>query len=169
MYKRQVQGLAANITNVYTAGLSVVNTIPRLGRLWATVAAAAAAIALSGFPDLVDHAQRWITHLGNLGAPLAGVVVADYLVLRRQRLDVDGLFDPRGRYRYLKGVNVPAVVAVAVGMAVYYAVPASWIKVIWGLFFGAGAYLALAALLRASDTEPSAEPSVTVRRPSSPS
>ena len=164
-----VQGLAANITNVYTAGLSVVNTVPRLGRLWATVAAAAAAIVLSGFPDFVDHAQRWITHLGNLGAPLAGVAAADYLVLKRQRLDVDGLFDPRGRYRYLKGVNVPAVVAVAVGMVVYYAVPASWIKVIWGLFFGAGAYLALAALLRVSDTEPTAEPSLTVRRPSSPS
>ena len=28
-----VQGLAANIMNVYTAGLSLVNTVPRLGRL----------------------------------------------------------------------------------------------------------------------------------------
>jgi len=64
-----VQGLAANTTNVYTAGLSLVNTVPRLGRLWATVAVAVGAVALSGFPDFVDHAQRWITHLGNLAAP----------------------------------------------------------------------------------------------------
>ncbi|MGH3115172.1 MAG: cytosine permease, partial [Gaiellaceae bacterium] len=104
-----VQGLAANITNVYTAGLSVVNTIPQLGRLWATVAVAAAAVALSGFPDLVDHAQRWITHLGNLGAPLTGVILADYLVIGRRRIDVPALFASRGRYRYLKGVNVAAV------------------------------------------------------------
>lgn len=141
-----IQGLAANITNVYTAGLSLVNTVPRLGRLWATVAAAAAAVALSGFPDFVDHAQRWITHLGNLGAPLAGVVLADYLVLKRQRIDVAGLFDPHGRYRYLQGVNVAAIVAVAVGVAVYYVVPQSWIKVVWGVAAGGLVYLGLVGL-----------------------
>src|SRR5262249_20184800 len=32
-----VQGIAANITNVYTGGLSLVNSVPRLGRLWATI------------------------------------------------------------------------------------------------------------------------------------
>jgi NCS1 family nucleobase:cation symporter-1 len=141
-----IQGLAANITNIYTAGLSLVNTVPRLGRLWATIAAAVAAVALSGFPDFVDHAQRWITHLGNLGAPLAGVVLADYLVLKRQRIDVGALFDPHGRYRYLKGVNVAAVVAVAVGVSVYYVVPQSWIKVVWGVAAGGVAYLGLAGL-----------------------
>jgi purine-cytosine permease-like protein len=141
-----VQGLAANITNVYTAGLSLVNTLPRLGRLWATVAAAAAAVALSGFPDFVDHAQRWITHLGNLGAPLTGVVLADYLFLQRQRIDVPALFDPHGRYRYLRGVNLTAVTAVAVGVSVYYIVPQSWIKVVWGVAVGGIVYLGLAGL-----------------------
>ncbi|MGH3064706.1 MAG: purine-cytosine permease family protein [Gaiellaceae bacterium] len=160
-----VQGLAANITNVYTAGLSLVNTIPRLGRLWATIAAAAAAITLSAFPDFVNHAQSWITHLGNLGAPLTGVVLADYLVVHRQRLDVEGLFDPHGRYRYVKGVNLPAVVAVAIGMAVYYAVPADWVKLVWGLSLGAGAYLILTALRTVIGTDASA----TVTPPSSPS
>lgn len=143
-----IQGLAANITNVYTAGLSLVNTMPRLGRLWATVAAAVAAVTLSGFPDFVDHAQRWITHLGNLGAPLAGVVLADYLVLQRQRIDGEALFDPRGRYRYQKGVNVPAIAAVGAGVAAYYGVPASWVKVVWGLWVAAAAYVAVVAVVR---------------------
>jgi cytosine permease len=160
-----VQGLAANITNVYTAGLSVVNTVPRLGRLRATLAAAAAAIALSAFPDFVNHAQNWITHLGNLAAPLTGVILADYLVAQRQRIDVPALFDPHGRYRYLKGVNVPAIVAVAIGMAVYYVAPPSWIKILWGLSLAAAAYLVLAVVrtVRASGT------SATFRRPSTPS
>ena len=149
-----VQGLAANITNVYTAGLSVVNTIPRLGRLWATIAAAAAAIALSAFPDFVNHAQRWITHLGNLGAPLTGVILADYLVVKRQRIDVPALFDPQGRYRYLNGINVAAILAIAGGVGVYYAVPQSWVKVVWGVGVSAALYLvihALAAAVRAAD------------------
>ena len=138
-----VQGLAANITNIYTAGLSLVNSAPRLGRPRATVIVAAIAVALSAFPDFVDSAQRWITHLGNVAAPLTGVVLADYLMVHRTRIDVAALFDPNGRYRYLNGVNVAAVCAVVIGVVVYYAVPQAWLKVVWGLGVGAGAYLVL--------------------------
>lgn len=136
-----VQGLAANTTNVYTSGLSVVNTLPRLGRLRATLLAAAAAVALSAFPGFVDDAQVWVTHLGNLAAPLTGVILADYLVVKRRRIDMSGLFDPAGPYRYAKGVNVAAIVAVGVGVAVYYAVPASWVKVAWGVLVAGLVYL----------------------------
>lgn len=142
-----VQGLAANVMNVYTAGLSLVNTVPRLGRLVATVAVAVIAVMLSGFPDVIEDAQDWITHLGNLGAPLTGVVLADYLVVQRQRLDVAALYDPRGRYRYLKGVNAAAVVAIAGAVTVYYVAPDSWVKVVVGVATGAFLYLALAPLL----------------------
>jgi nucleobase:cation symporter-1, NCS1 family len=141
-----VQGIAANITNVYTAGLSLVNSVPRLGRLWATIVVGAIALTLSAFPDFVNHAQRWVTHLGNVAAPLAGVVLADYVVLKRQQIDVPALFDPAGRYRYLNGVNVTAIVAFGIGVAAYYMVPADWVKVVWGIGVGATSYLALAWL-----------------------
>jgi NCS1 nucleoside transporter family len=141
-----VQGLAANITNVYTGGLSLVNSAPSLGRLRATVIVAVIAVALSAFPDFVDSAQRWITHLGNVAAPLTGVVLADYLLVHRTRIDVASLFDPNGRYRYLNGVNAAAVAAVAIGVVVYYAVPQAWVKVAWGLAVGAAAYLVLRAV-----------------------
>ena len=127
-----VQGLAANITNVYTSGLSIVNTAPPLGRIRATVLAGAAAVTLSAFPDFVHHAQNWVTHLGNVAA----------------------LFDPDGRYRYLNGVNVEAVLAVAVGVAVYYAVPAEWVKVLWGIGAAAAAYLGLVAAVRQAAPAP---------------
>jgi NCS1 family nucleobase:cation symporter-1 len=141
-----VQGLAANITNTYTSGLSLVNSVPSLGRFRATVIVAVAAVALSAFPSFVDHAQRWITHLGNVAAPLTGVVLADYLLVQRARLDVPALFDPAGRYRYLNGINVAAFAAVAIGVGVYYALPQAWLKVVWGLAVGAVAYLALRRL-----------------------
>jgi NCS1 family nucleobase:cation symporter-1 len=151
-----VQGIAANITNVYTAGLSLVNTLPPLGRIRATLLVAAGAVTLSGFPDFVNHAQRWITHLGNVAAPLTGVVLADYVIRKRQRIDVPALFDPGGRYRYLNGVNVEAVVAFAAAVAVYYALPDAWLKVAWGIGAGAVVYLALATL-RASAPDPAPE------------
>ena len=106
------------------------------------------AIGLSGLPDFVNHAQRWIVHLGNVAAPLAGVILVDYVVRKRRRIDVAALFDPAGIYRYVNGVNVAAVAAVAGGVGTYYAVPHSWLKVAWGIGAGAAVYLALVAAVR---------------------
>jgi NCS1 nucleoside transporter family len=141
-----VQGIAANITNVYTAGLSLVNAVPPLGRLAATLLAAAAAVVLSGFPDVIEQAERWVAHLGNLAAPLTGVILADYLLVKRGRIDVEALFDPNGRYRFLGGVNAAALVGVAAGAAAYSLVPDAWVKVVWGLAVAAVAYVALEPL-----------------------
>jgi NCS1 family nucleobase:cation symporter-1 len=142
-----IQGLAANVTNVYTGGLSLVNSAPRLGRLWATIIVAVISVTLAAFPDLIEGAQKWVTYLGNLGAPLAGVVLADYLVLKRQVLVVPALFDPAGPYRYWNGLNIAAVLAVAGGAVVYFAVPDGWVKVLVGVIAGWFLYLALAALV----------------------
>jgi NCS1 family nucleobase:cation symporter-1 len=157
-----VQGIAANITNTYTSGLSLVNSIPALGRFRATVLVAAAAVGLSAFPSFVDHAQRWITHLGNVAAPLTGVVLADYLLVQRTRIDVPALFDPAGRYRYRSGVNVAALGAVAVGVGIYYAVPQAWLKIAWGLAVGALAYLALRRLQEIVSPERAAVPKAAI-------
>jgi nucleobase:cation symporter-1, NCS1 family len=154
-----VQTTAANITNVYTAGLSLVNAAPALGRLVATLVVAAAAIGLSAFPDVIEEAQRWIAHLGNVAAPLTGVILADYLLVKRARIDVEALFDRAGLYRYAGGVNLAAVLAVAAGVVVYYALPHGSLKVVWGLAVGASAYLLLlpvqqALLARSSEPQP---------------
>jgi NCS1 family nucleobase:cation symporter-1 len=165
-----VQGLAANVTNVYTAGLSLVNSLPALGRLRATLLVAAAAIGLSAWPEFIEEAQTWINHLGNVAAPLAGVVLADYAISKRSRLDPAALFDPDGRYRYLSGVNVAALASIAAGVGVYYALSHSWLKVVWGIGVAALLYLGLArvqdALLSLCYTAPTAASS---QRSSSPS
>jgi NCS1 family nucleobase:cation symporter-1 len=142
-----VQGISANIGNVYTAGLSLVNTIPVLGRLRATILVAAAAVALSAAPDVIDSAQKWIVHLGNVAAPLAAVMLVDYVVVKRRRIDVSALFDPNGPYRYLNGVNVSAILAIAAGVALYYSLSHSWLKIAWGLGAAAATYLLLNRLL----------------------
>ncbi len=141
-----VQTLAANLTNVYTAGMSLVNAAPALGRLRATILVGVAAVTLSAFPSFIEEAQDWITHLGNIAAPITGVVLADYLLVQRGRIDVPSLFAPVGRYRYQHGVNLAALAAVAVAVAVYYVVPQSLVKVVWGVGVAGIAYLALRRL-----------------------
>jgi NCS1 nucleoside transporter family len=137
------QTVSVNIMNVYTSGLSLVNTAPRLGRFAATALVSVAAVALAAFPDFINEAERWFTHLGNVAAPVTGVVLADYVVVKRSRIEVAELFDSRGRYRYFHGLNLAGALAVTVGVAVYYGVPDSWLKAAWGVVCGAAAYLAL--------------------------
>lgn len=59
----------------------------------------------------------WLTGYGALLGPVAGILIADYWLLRRTRLDVGALYDRAGRYTYLKGWNPAAVAAFAVGVA----------------------------------------------------
>ena len=61
----------------------------------------------------------WLVGGSALLGPVAGVLMADYHLLRRRVLDVDGLFSdsPAGPYFYRGGYNVAALVAVAAGIA----------------------------------------------------
>jgi NCS1 family nucleobase:cation symporter-1 len=95
---------------------------------------------------VIEEAERWVAHLGTVAAPLTGVVLTDYLLVKRGRIDVDALFDPTGPYRYVGGLNAAALVSVATGAAVYAAVPQSWVKVAWGLATAVLAYGALEPL-----------------------
>jgi NCS1 nucleoside transporter family len=138
------QSTGANIPNVYTAGLSLTNALPQLARVAATTIVGVVGVALTGFPDFVTQAQDWITHLGNVATPLTGVILADYVLLKRGGIDVSALFDSHGRYRYARGFNPAALAAVVIGVVVYYLLPDAYLKAAWGIAVGALAYLALA-------------------------
>src|SRR5207248_1212529 len=45
------------------------------------------------------------------------ILICDYWVLRRQRLDLAALFDPRGRYSYSKGINWRAIATLVIAVA----------------------------------------------------
>jgi NCS1 family nucleobase:cation symporter-1 len=67
---------------------------------------------------LLDMYQTWlISYSGLLGA-IGGVMICDYLVIRRTQLDVGGLYDAAGIYRYADGVNRRALIALVAGVAV---------------------------------------------------
>ncbi len=67
---------------------------------------------------LIQDASKYIDWLvvysGGLGS-IAGVLIADYWLVRRRRLRLDDLYLPNGIYRYSGGWNWRAVFATAVG------------------------------------------------------
>lgn len=67
---------------------------------------------------LLDRYQDWlISYSGLLGA-VGGVIVCDYLVLRRGRLELADLYRPDGAYRYTNGINWCAIAATVAGIVV---------------------------------------------------
>src|SRR6185436_5548396 len=58
----------------------------------------------------------WLIAYGALLGPIGGILIADYFVVRRCRLDLDALYDEAGEYRYTCGVSVVAIVALVAGV-----------------------------------------------------
>jgi NCS1 family nucleobase:cation symporter-1 len=60
----------------------------------------------------------WLIGYSALLGPIAGIMLCDYYVLRKTRLDVDALYDVAGEYSYGGGgINWRAVVALVVAVA----------------------------------------------------
>lgn len=117
-----------NVLNLYTGGMSVVNMITRLGRFWATLAVSVLGVALSLLPALTNQYNGFMTAMGNLFAPIAGVLLADYLIMKRMRLDVPALFTREGPYWYWHGFNWVAIAWTAAGFGIYTLISDAWIK-----------------------------------------
>ena len=60
------------------------------------------------YNDLGAYIFTWLIGYSALLGPIAGIMLCDYFVLRRTRLDRDALYDPSGPY---KGVNHRAMIA----------------------------------------------------------
>src|SRR5204863_1481549 len=61
---------------------------------------------------------KWLVGYSALLGPIAGVMIADYFLVRRSQLKVDDLYCRHGLYEYTSGVNLRAVGALAAGIAV---------------------------------------------------
>ncbi|HEX3953289.1 MAG TPA: cytosine permease, partial [Stellaceae bacterium] len=116
-----------NVLNLYTGGLSLSNIFERMGRFWTTVIISVLGIALSATPDVVKGYTSYVGMLGNVFSPIAGVLIADYIFVKRGRIDLVGLFEPNGPYWYWQGVNWVAVGWTATGFLAYmFVIPAEW-------------------------------------------
>jgi nucleobase:cation symporter-1, NCS1 family len=137
-----------NVLNLYTGGLSLSNIFERLGRFWTTVLISLLGIALSATPSVVTGYTSYVGMLGNVFAPIAGVLIADYLFVKRMQIDLVALFEPNGSYWYWKGVNPIAVLWTVLGFLAYmFVIPAEWIKALVTVLATGAGYWATTQLL----------------------
>src|SRR3989475_10658214 len=58
----------------------------------------------------------WLIAYSALLGPIGGILIADYYVYRRRRLNLAALYDPDGEYRFCKGFSIVALVALILGV-----------------------------------------------------
>jgi NCS1 family nucleobase:cation symporter-1 len=68
--------------------------------------------------DFSAYIFGWLVGYSALLGPIAGVMIADYFLIRRSRLKVSDLYRRHGIYEYDSGVNPRAVWALVTGIAV---------------------------------------------------
>ncbi|HEY7389589.1 MAG TPA: NCS1 family nucleobase:cation symporter-1 [Bryobacteraceae bacterium] len=64
-----------------------------------------------------SYVYGWLVGYSALLGPVAGVMIADYYLIRGRRLRVDDLYIRGGLYEYTGGFNPRAIIALAVGVA----------------------------------------------------
>ncbi len=60
----------------------------------------------------------WLVGYSGLLGPVAGIMVADYFLIRKTDLDVNSLYHREGAYHYSKGINPRAIAALVLGVAI---------------------------------------------------
>jgi nucleobase:cation symporter-1, NCS1 family len=58
----------------------------------------------------------WLIGYSALLGPIAGIMIADYFLLRRTRLDTDSLYRRNGAYEYSHGIHPSAIAALVLGV-----------------------------------------------------
>lgn len=69
----------------------------------------------------IDNYGNFLAFIGVLLGPVCGIQIADYYLIRRQKLSIRDLYSQTGggRYWYVKGVNPVGIVALGSGMVIY--------------------------------------------------
>lgn len=100
-----------NSANLIPAALTFVNLAPRVINYRLAVVIAGVVGTLC-FPwQILDNLFVFLGYYGAFLSAIGGIMVADYYVIRRRRLNVPALYDPEGQYRYGRGFNPAGLLA----------------------------------------------------------
>lgn len=130
-----------NDKNLYSGGLALTNLFPTWPRWRHTLSLGVVGTALACV-RLTQFFTEWLLALGIVFAPLVGMLLADYFLVRARRPSLAEAYDREGLYRYTRGFNLAALAAIPIGVAAGQLVPAAAQQPLVSLAATAVAYLA---------------------------
>lgn len=78
-------------------------------------------IAMMPWKLLADYSAYifgWLIGYSSFLGPIAGILICDYFLVRKKKLNAVDLYNPDGEYKYRKGFNLKAVYALITGVFV---------------------------------------------------
>jgi putative hydroxymethylpyrimidine transporter CytX len=110
--------ITSDFPDIYSATCSVLNISRKVDARTAMIVTGLLSILVAlVFP--MERYQGFLFFIGAMFVPLFGVVLTDYFLLRKRRLDLDALDREGGPYWYSAGYHRAAVLAWVAGFAVY--------------------------------------------------
>lgn len=97
--------------NLMPPGYIIVNFFPRKIN-FATAAIIAGIVGLLIQPwRFADFTPQILVIITAILAPIVGIMICDYYLLRKRRLNIHDLYDMEGQYKYWKNINPAAIIA----------------------------------------------------------
>ena len=66
--------------------------------------------------DPSGYIFTWLVGYSSLLGPVGGIMIADYYFIRKQELELNDLYQTKGRYTYSNGFNRHAIIALLLGI-----------------------------------------------------
>jgi NCS1 family nucleobase:cation symporter-1 len=127
-----------NAMLLYCSAMGVRTAFPKLSYHVLVVAVALPSIVFIYEGTLQDNFNNILTGVGALIAPYWGVALGDYFLVRRQRLDLAGLYKAEGGpYWFVRGFNPVALGVWLLGVALWVFL-GGWQSALTWLHIGAG-------------------------------
>ena len=105
--------------DIYSTAISGLNIVPKLGeRKGVIIGGILGTVTAIFFPTLLDY-EHFLLFIGAMFCPLFGIVLVDYFLVRKGLLVLEDLYKKNGRYWFWRGMNLPAILAWAIGFAIY--------------------------------------------------
>ncbi|MFO0789046.1 MAG: cytosine permease [Pirellulales bacterium] len=117
--------LATLATNIAANVVSPANDFAHVAPRWVTFRIGGLITGVIGIlmrpwklvEDPTGYIFRWLVAYSALLGAVGGILVADYFIIRRTRLDLAGLYKKDGPYWYSAGFNPLALIALVLGIA----------------------------------------------------
>jgi len=107
--------------------------IPWFGGVLIVVAIAASLQSRSFYFSAGAYVENWLLGYGAILGAVEGVLIFDYVIIRRFKFEISDVFMPNGRFRYWRGFNPAAIIAFVLAIFLVYP-PSTYLPVSFYLY-----------------------------------
>jgi putative hydroxymethylpyrimidine transporter CytX len=110
--------ITSDFPDVYSATCSMMNISQKISAktiMW--IAGIFSIFVALVFP--MEQYENFLLFIGAMFVPLFGVVLTDYFIIRKRKLEIEEIYKVDGEYWYFKGFNITALMSWALGFITF--------------------------------------------------